>query len=498
MDASSLDTLTAMLGVLSTPAALCREGALLATNDEFRRLHGLGDAVHRFEDVVVPEAWAATRAWLEEALAAPAPGGPHRSLLRGPSGAPVDVELASVPVAGMGGISIVLIRLRDPATVRADLIAELREHFGELIDAADEMVLVHAIDGRVLFANRAVQALVGRSEDELLGRDVKDFVPSDQHAAVRERAATRVAGISRRMYSYEVTAIDAAGRPRQLEISSGPILANGEAIAVLVIGRFSEAQAVRERRLADERDAAVEANQEKREFLAHFSHEVRTPINVIFGMTEMALDLELSDEAREYVDRARFAAGALLGLVDDVLEFSRTEARTYALRPRPFHVRDQVVATVHALGPLAASRGLALTHDVAASVPETLVGDADRLRQILLNLISNAIKCTPAGAVRVRVGEASSPSLDGYHLRFSVSDTGVGIAVDQRARIFQPFQQIPNGNGASTGTGLGLAIVRELVDLLGGQVWVESEPGRGSTFHFDAVFGSVAVNPGVT
>lgn len=494
MESSSLDTLTGLLHALGTPAALVRAGALLATNEDFERLHGIGAAARRVEDVVTADAWPSTRAWLESALATPAPVGPHRSRLRGPEGAALEVELASIPVAGMGGLSLVLVRLRDPVAVRAGMIAELRDHFGELIDAAEEMVVVHAVDGRILFANRAAQLLVGRSEDALIGRDVKDFVPAGQHAAVRERAATRVAGVSRRMYSYEVTVIDAAGHPRRLEVSSGPILSGGAPIAVLVIGRFGETRASREQALETERDAALEANQEKRDFLAHFSHEVRTPINVIFGMTEMALDLDLSDEAREHIDRARFAAGTLLGLVDDVLEFSRIEARTYALRPRPFQVREQVVATVHALAPIAGGRGLLLTHDVAPTVPETLVGDPDRLRQILLNLISNAIKCTPAGAVRVRVAEASSPTPAGHHLRFSVSDTGVGIAVDQRARIFQPFQQIPNGNGTGTGTGLGLAIVRELVDLLGGQIWVESEPGRGSTFHFDAVFASTAAS----
>jgi two-component system sensor histidine kinase/response regulator len=492
MDPSSLDTLTGLLRALGAPAALVRSGALLATNEDFERLHGVGDAARRVEDVVTVDAWPSTRVWLEKALATSAPVGPHLSRLRGPAGAEVDVELASVPVAGMGGLSLVLVRLRDPVAVRAGMIAELRDHFGELIDAAEEMVVVHAIDGRILFANRAAQVLVGRSEDTLLGCNVKDFTPVGQHAAVRERAATRVAGVSRRMYSYEVTVIDAAGQPQQIEISSGPILSGGEPIAVLVIGRFTEKRAARERVLEDERDAALEANQGKREFLAHFSHEVRTPINVIFGMTEMALDLDLSDEAREHIDRARFAAGTLLGLVDDVLEFSRIEARTYALRPRPFQVREQVVATVHALAPIATGRGLALTHDIAPSVPENLVGDPDRLRQILLNLISNAIKCTPAGAVHVQVAEASSPTPAGHHLRFSVSDTGVGIAIDQRARIFQPFQQIANGTG--TGTGLGLAIVRELVDLLGGQIWVESEPGHGSTFHFDAVFAPTVVS----
>lgn len=478
--------LAGLLRVLDAPAAVLCAGEVVAANGGFRRMLGTGDGAARLEDLVAVEAWPSTRDWLDAVLVAREPAGPQASRFLGPRGDGVEVELASLPVAGMDGSLLLLVRPRDAAAVRRGVIAELREHFGELIDAADELVVVHAIDGQILFANRAAQAMVGRSEAELLDRNVKDFIPAGQHAAVRERAATRVAGVSNRMYSYEVTLIDGASRERRLEISSGPILMRGEPVAVLVIGRFSDERPARERTLEHERNAALEANQEKRDFLAHLSHEVRTPINVIFGMTEMALDLDLSDQAREYIDRARFAAGTLLGLVDDVLEFSRIEARKYTLRPRPFRIREQLLRTVDALAPMAEGHRLTLTHEVAPPVPETLVGDPDRLRQVLFNLLSNAIKCTPAGGVvGVRIDEASSATPEGHHLRFSVSDTGVGIDIEQRARIFQPFQQFPNGTGQ--GTGLGLAIVRELVDLLGGQIWVESEPGRGSTFHFDAV-----------
>jgi hypothetical protein len=487
MSSPSADNLAGLLRVLDAPAAVLRAGEVVATNDEFRRLLGANGALLRLEDLVATEAWSSTHAWLDAALVAREPAGPHGSRFVGSLGAGIEVELASLPVAGADGSSFLLVRPRDPAAVRRGVIGELREHFGELIDAAEELVVVHAIDGQILFANRATQAMVGRSEAALLECNVKDFIPMAQHAAVRERAATRVAGVSNRMYSYEVTIIDGASREQRLEISSGPILVRGDPIAILVIGRFRDDKPARERVLEHERNAALEANQEKRDFLAHLSHEVRTPINVIFGMTEMALDLELSDQAREYIDRARFAAGTLLGLVDDVLEFSRIEARKYTLRPRPFRIREQLLRTVDALAPMAEGHRLTLTHEVAPPIPETLVGDPDRLRQVLLNLLSNAIKCTPpGGVVGVRIDEASSRTPEGHHLRFSVSDTGVGIDVEQRAKIFEPFQQFPEGAG--TGTGLGLAIVRELVDLLGGQIWVESEPGRGSTFHFDAVF----------
>jgi PAS domain S-box-containing protein len=365
------------------------------------------------------------------------------------------------------------------------IVAEIRSHYRELIDAMQEMVVVHAIDGTILIANHAAQEMVGRPEADLLRMNIKDFIPATEHGAVRERAATRTEHRSRRMYSYEVTIHSASGDEERLEVSSAPIFAEGEPIAVVVLARFKDA---RERRLEDQREAAVLANRAKSEFLAHMSHEIRTPINIIFGMTEMALDGDLPAETRECLDKARIAADTLLNLVNDVLEFSRLEARKYSLRPRAFGLPARIAATLETVATMARSRGLSLAMDVAPDVPEALVGDPDRLHQVLMNLLTNAIKFTRQGGVRVEVRCASTPTPPSVHLLFSVADSGVGIAIEHRAAIFDAFRQVASEGDPNEGTGLGLAIAREIVTRLGGQIWVESEPERGSTFYFTALF----------
>ncbi len=458
-------------------------------NASLREVLGVGSEEQSVDSLVAPDALQSTRAWLVAAEASGAPAGPHDSRLSTVDGRSLGVELSFVPVRGTDGCALLLARLHGPLDLRHGVLAELRGRFGEMIDAAEEIVVVHAIDGQFLLANRATQELIQKTEKELLQLNIKDFIPESQHAAVRERAATRVAGVSDRMYSYEISVIDAAEQERVLEISSAPILVDSDPVAVLVIGRFRDERRLRERALERERDAAIAANHAKREFLAHMSHEVRTPINIIFGMTEMTLDLELSAEARAYVGRAREAAGTLLSLVEDVLEFSRVEARKYAVRPREFALRERLASTIEGLSTVAWSRGLTIETEVAADVPDVVVGDPDRLHQVLVNLLTNALKFTPKGRVGVRIARASAEMPGQHHLRFAVFDTGLGLTVEQRAGIFDPFQQMHEEEEPGEGTGLGLAIVRELVTLLGGQIWVESEPGQGSTFYFDAVFG---------
>lgn len=490
MSSRSLADPRGLIRSLGSPAAVLRDGVMVAANAHLREVLEIGEEERRFETLLPPEASRSTLSWMEAARTSGGPAGPHEATLRANNGRVLDVELSYVPVTGTNGAALLLVRLREPADIQYGVLAELRGRFGEIISAAEELVVVHAIDGRFLLANCAAQKFVGRSENELLALNIKDFIPESQHAAVRERAATRVAGVSTRMYSYGVTVVGEGGEERELEIRSAPILVDGDPVAVLVIGRFRDAGQARTHELERERDRALAANEAKREFLAHLSHEVRTPINIIFGMTEMTLDLDLTDDARRYVTRTREAAGTLLNLVEDVLDFSRVEARKYAVRPREFSLRERLEATVDGLSTVASGRGLTIEHEVAAGVPDLVVGDPDRLHQVLVNLLTNALKFTPRGRVGVRVACASADVPDQHHIRFAVFDTGVGLTVEQRARIFDPFQQIREGEEAEEGTGLGLAIVRELVTLLGGQIWVESEPGEGSTFYFDAVFGA--------
>jgi two-component system, sensor histidine kinase and response regulator len=371
---------------------------------------------------------------------------------------------------------------------------EKETHFTDLFETLQEGVYFCDSEGKLLDVNPAMVHMLGYSHrEELVGTTIGNLYfrkPVDLFP-IRQRtpfscSVTREITLCRKD-GQPITCIDnsnTVGDP------TGHMVRHQGTLVDITTRKKAEIE------LQAAKEAAESANVAKSSFLAHISHEIRTPMNAVLGMTELALDTKLTEEQREYLTMVRDSGKTLLALINDILDFSKIEAGKLDLEIADFSLRDNISEMAKIFGIRAKQNGLELSSSIAPDVPDALLGDPGRLRQILSNLVDNAIKFTNDGGIAIRI-ETDVKTADEISVHFAVEDSGIGIPQDKQQLIFEAFSQADNSTTRKYGgTGLGLSICSRLVGMMGGKIWVESEAGEGSVFHFTARFSLQKQKPG--
>ena len=377
-------------------------------------------------------------------------------------------------------------------TAHKEAVRATEARYRELFENANDLVYTADLEGRFTSLNKAGEIITGFTREEVIGSDISVLVAQEYIDMAREMTRRKMATHERTTYEIEI--LTKAGGRVPVDVSSRLIYEKGAPVAIQGIARDvterkrSEEQLRAAKEAADEAKRIAEsASRAKSDFLANMSHEIRTPMNAILGMTELLLDTELTTTQRNYLKMVLESGDSLLTLINDILDFSKIEAGKLDLKSEVFSLRESIGDTMKSLALRAHDKHLELALHVHPDVPIRLEGDVGRLRQILVNLVGNAIKFTEQGEVVVDV-KSEAPGNDG-RLHFTITDTGIGIPPEKCETIFEEFVQADSSTTRSYGgTGLGLAISTRLVEMMDGRIWVDSDVGRGSAFHFTAQF----------
>jgi PAS domain S-box-containing protein len=404
--------------------------------------------------------------------------------------------LLSIEVIEINGEPCALIATNDITDRKRaeEALRQSEERYRTIIEEMTDSYWELDLDGHLTFFNKQLMAEQQRSREDLLALSSSTNSTNRHHIDEENRhkllaALTQVreTGEPLREVAFEMIRADGSKYCTEASISLVKD-ADGTPTGFRGISRDVTRRVQAEKELQRAKESAESANRAKSEFVANMSHEIRTPMNGILGMTDLALDTDLFPEQREYLTMVKTSADSLLTIIDDVLDFSKIEAGKLDLDPVNFGLRETADSLLKTMAFRARQKGLELACHIQPDVPDALIGDPGRLRQILINLIGNSLKFTSHGEVIVRVA-VESESNEAVMLHFSVSDTGIGITPEKQSLVFEAFSQ---ADGSMTrrygGTGLGLTISSKLVAMMGGRIWVESQLGQGSTFHFTAGF----------
>jgi two-component system, sensor histidine kinase and response regulator len=359
--------------------------------------------------------------------------------------------------------------------------------FRRLVESNLLGVMIATVDGEILEANEALLRMLGYTTDEFREQPFRwdDLTPANLRD--RDKRAVEQLRATGTSEPWEKEYVHRDGRHVPVLIGVTMLEGSQKECICFVLDITQRKQM--EQELIQAKEAADAANQAKSQFLANMSHEIRTPMNAIIGMTELVLNSSLTPDQRDFLTMVLQSGESLLDIINDILDFSKVEAGKLNLEHRSFCLRDMVGDTMKSLALRGHSKQLEIAYEVDDDVPEVLIGDVGRLRQVIINLVGNAFKFTEQGEVVLRV-QLESEWEETLKLHFAILDTGIGIPDEKQPLIFSAFEQADSTmTRRFGGTGLGLAIVSRLVELMGGDVWVESRVGKGSTFHFTAHFG---------